>query len=309
VNYAQLYTAIQSYVQNYDTDFINNIPTFVLEAERRIYNSVQLAFLRKTLVGTLSPGSQYLSTPGDFLSTYALALINPDGSYEYLLDKDVNYLRAAYPNPTTTGTPRYYGLFGPVVSNGQYTNNLAYFFAPTPDVTYQLQITYYYYPPSIVSGVIQGTSFTTGGGGAGYNSGVFYNVALTNGSGASATATLVVTNGVVTGCTIENGGSLYVVGDLLNQADVRLGGGTGFQITVTNINNSTGTSWIGDNYEQVLLYACLVEGYGFMKGAADMMAYYQQKYDEGIKQLRRLGDGLERGDAYRDGQFKMPVTS
>jgi hypothetical protein len=75
------------------------------------------------------------------------------------------------------------------------------------------------------------------------------------------------------------------------------------------INNSTGTSWLGDNYEQVLLYACLVEAYGFMKGEVDIMTYYQQKYDQGIQQLKRLGDGLERGDAYRDGQYKVKVTS
>ena len=138
---------------------------------------------------------------------------------------------------------------------------------------------------------------------------MFYNVALRGGSGASATATIVIVEGSITSVTLENGGSLYVVGDTLTQDDVRLGGGVGFAATVQTINNSTGTSWLGDNYEQVLLYACLVEAYGFMKGEQDMLAYYQTKYDEGIKQLKRLGDGLERGDAYRDGQFKMKVTS
>jgi hypothetical protein len=309
VNYAQLYVAIQSYVQDYGDDFNSNIPTFVREAERRIYNSVQLAYLRKTLVGTLAPGDQYLSTPADFLSTYALSLIRPDGTFEFLLDKDVNFLRSAYPDPTETGEPKYYALFGPVVSGGLFTNNLAYMFAPTPAVTYQLEISYYYYPPSIVSGVITGTSFTTGGQGSGYNSGVYYNVPLTGGAGASATATLNIVAGAVITCTIENGGSLYLVGDTLTSTDVRIGNGSGFSITVTTINNSSGTSWLGDSYEQVLLYACLVEAYGYMKGEADMMAYYQQKYDQGIQQLKRLGDGLERGDAYRDGQFKMKVTS
>lgn len=307
MNYAQLYVAIQSYVQNYGDDFNSNIPTFVREAERRIYNSVQLAYLRKSAIGTLPLGDQYLTTPEDFLSTYSLSLIRPDGSYEFLLDKDVNFLRSGYPDPTELGEPKYYALFGPVVASGSLTNGLAYMFAPSADRTYQLEVNYYYYPASIVAGVI--VNSVIGSGGTNYTNGTYYDVALTGGSGASATATVTVTNGSVTGVSLENGGSLYLVGDVLGQNDVRLGGGTGFTLGVVTTNNSTGTSWLGDNYEQVLLYACLVEAYGFMKGEGDMLAYYQQKYDEGIKQLKRLGDGLERGDAYRDGQYKVKVTS
>lgn len=307
MNYAQLYVAIQSYAQNYGDDFNSNIPTFVREAERRIYNSVQLAYLRKSLVGTLSIGDQYLTTPEDFLSTYSLSLIRPDGTYEFLLDKDVNFLRSGYPDPTELGEPKYYALFGPVVAAGQLTNGLAYMFAPTPDRTYQLEVNYYYYPASIVSGVI--TSVRISNAGTNYSNGTYYDVPLIGGAGASATATITVTNGSITNVTLENGGSLYLTDDTLTQNDIRLGGGSGLAIRVLTINNSTGTSWLGDNYEQVLLYACLVEAYGFMKGEADIMTYYQQKYDEGIKQLKRLGDGLERGDAYRDGQYKVKVTS
>lgn len=307
MNYAQLYVAIQSYVQNYDSDFVSNIPTFVREAERRIYNSVQLAYLRKTLLGTLTSGVQYLATPTDFLSTYSLALKKLDGSYEFLLDKDITFMRQAFPNPDATGQPQYYALFGPVVSNGQFTNSLAYQFGPTPDASYQLEVNYYYYPPSIVAGVV--TALTSLVSGTGYNNGTWYNIPLTGGSGASVTATITVNNGGVTSCVVESGGSLYVVGDTLSANSVVLGNGAGFSIVVQEINNSTGTSWLGDSYEQVLLYGCLVEAYGFMKGEADMMTYYLAKYDDGIQQLRRLGDGLERGDAYRDGQFKRPVTA
>jgi len=305
VNYAQLYVAIQSYVQNYDSDFVDSIPTFVRQAERRIYNSVQLAYLRKTLVGALTTGVQYLSTPEDFLSTYSLSLVKPDGSYEFLIDKDITFMRQAFPNPTSLGQPQYYALFGPTVSNGALTNGLAYQFGPTPNAAYQLEINYYYYPPSIVSGVI--LTLTPPVGGAGYNNGTWYDVRLTGGSGASATATVTVAGGAITNIVVESGGSLYIVGDTLTSTDVQLGNGAGFSVSVAAINNSTGTSWLGDSYEQVLLYACLVEGYGFMKGETDMMTYYMQKYDDGIAQLRRLGDGLERGDAYRDGQFKRPV--
>lgn len=307
MNYAQLYVAIQSYVQNYDSDFVSNIPTFVREAERRIYNSVQLAYLRKTLVGALSTGVQYLATPADFLSTYSLSLVKQDGSYEYLIDKDITFMRQAFPNPNTTGQPKYYALFGPTISGGQLTNSLAYQFGPTPDYPYQLEVNYYYYPPSIVAGVITAVNGLVGG--SGYTNGTWYDVNLTGGAGASATATLTITNGSVTNCVIEGGGSLYLVGDILSSNDVVIGNGAGFSISVQAINNSSGTSWLGDSYEQVLLYACLVEAYGFMKGEADMMTYYMQKYEDGIAQLRRLGDGLERGDAYRDGQFKRPVTT
>jgi len=150
-------------------------------------------------------------------------LIRPDGSYEFLLDKDVNFLRSGYPDPTELGEPKYYALFGPVVASGSLTNGLAYMFAPTPDRAYQLEVNYYYYPASIVSGVITAVRVSTGG--TNYNNGTFYNVALTGGSGASATATVTVLNGAITNVALENGGSLYLAEDLLSQNDVRLGGG------------------------------------------------------------------------------------
>jgi hypothetical protein len=110
---------------------------------------------------------------------------------------------------------------------GQLTNGLAYMFAPTPNLNYQLEVHYYYYPASIVSGVITFASIANAG--TGYNNGVYYNVALTGGAAsASATATIVVANGGITDITLESGGSLYVVGDTLTQNDVRLGGGTAF---------------------------------------------------------------------------------
>lgn len=307
MNYAQLYVAIQSYVQNYETDFVSSIPTFVRQAERRIYNSVQLAYLRRNLRGTLTPGNQYLSVPADFLSTYSIAVIDGDGNYEYLLDKDVNFIRSAYPNPLVSGLPKYYGLFGPTTASGSITNDLSFILGPTPASNYGVEIHYYFYPASIVSGVIASIDTLTGG--SGYIDEVYYNVPLIGGAGASATATLIVVGGIVTSCVIENPGSLYMVDDVLVASQEIIGGGVGFSVTVRTINNSTGTSWLGDSYDAVLLYGCLVEAYGFMKGEGDMMAYYLQKYDEGIKQLKRLGDGLERGDAYRDGQFKMPVKS
>jgi hypothetical protein len=216
VNYAELSQAIQDYTQNYETTFVDNIPLFVEQTETRVYNTVLIPALRKNVTGATVSGNKYLSCPSDFLSSFSMAAVN-NGSYEYLLNKDVNFLRAAYPNPSDTGFPQYYALFGPTVTASVITNELSFILAPTPDAIYDVELHYYYYPASIVT---------------------------------------------------------------------------------------SGTSWLGDNYDPVLLYGSLVEAYIFMKGEQDMMTYYQTKYNEALQQLIRLGGALERGDAYRDGQFK-----
>jgi hypothetical protein len=221
VNYAELVIAIQDYTQNYEQTFVDNIPVFVQQAEERIYNSVQLPALRKNVTGITSSGNKYLSCPNDFLSSFSLAVIDSTGSYEYLLNKDVNFMRAAYPSPSDTGIPKYYSLFGPTVVAGAPTDELSFILAPTPDTAYAVELHYFYYPETIVT---------------------------------------------------------------------------------------ASTSWLGDNYSPVLLYGSLVEAYTFMKGEEDMMKYYQMKYGEAIGQLTRLGTGLERGDAYRDGQAKIKVN-
>jgi len=221
VNYAELVAEIQDYTQNYEASFVAAIPTFVQQAEKRIYNSVQLPVLRKNVTGAVVSGSKYVSCPADFLSVFSLAVIDDDDNYEYLLNKDVNYLRAAYPKATYTGIPQYYALFGATVNNGSPTNELSFIVAPTPDANYVVELHYYYYPESIVT---------------------------------------------------------------------------------------AGTSWVGDNYDPVLLYGSLLEAYTYMKGEADVMADYRKKYDDAMAQLNRLGTGLERGDAYRDGQAKMKVN-
>ena len=221
MNYAELVIAIQDYTQNYEQTFVDNIPVFVTQAEERIYNSVQLPALRKNVTGITSSGNKYLSCPNDFLSSFSLAVIDSTGSYEYLLNKDVNFMRAAYPSPSDTGIPKYYSLFGPTVVAGAPTDELSFILAPTPDTAYAVELHYFYYPETIVT---------------------------------------------------------------------------------------ASTSWLGDNYSPVLLYGSLVEAYTFMKGEEDMMKYYQMKYGEAIGQLTRLGTGLERGDAYRDGQAKIKVS-
>jgi hypothetical protein len=227
MNYTQLKQMIQDYTQNYETTFVADIPTFIQQAEQRIYNTVQFPSLRKNMTGNITIQNKYLSAPNDFLAVYSLAIYPVGGGdYIYLLNKDVNYMREAYPNPTSYGTPKYYALFGPTVTSGAITNELTFILGPTPDANYNAELHYYYYPVSI--------SDTT--------------------------------------------------------------------------NNPSGTSWLGDNFDSVLLYGSLVEAYTFMKGEADMVALYGQKYTEALALAKRLGDGMERQDAYRSGQYRQKVT-
>jgi len=227
VNYTQLTDAICDYTQNFDTDFVSNIPVFVQQAEERIFNTVQFPPLRKNMYSAITANNKYISLPNDFLSVFSLALItgvtnaNLDtGTYEYLLNKDVNFIRQAYPAPNATGEPKYYALFGPTIVSSAITTELSLILGPTPDAAYYVELHYFYYPTSIVT---------------------------------------------------------------------------------------AGTSWLGDNFDPVLLYGSLVEANTFMKGEADMTALYNGKYTEALAQAKRLGDGLERGDAYRDGQYKQKV--
>jgi hypothetical protein len=305
LNYVQLYQAIQDYSENTESLFVNNIPRFVQEAEERIYNSVQIPSLRKNVTGNLTSGSKYLSCPDDYLSTYSLAIIdNTTGAYTYLLNKDVNFIREAYPIPTSTGTPKYYALFGSQYSNA---NELSFILGPTPDSAYGAELHYFYYPVSIVQGAVSGIGTITGG--SLYTNGTYSNVPLTGGSGSGATANITVSGQTVTSVSIKNAGNFYVVGDSLSCSNTYIGGsGSGFSVAVSVVNNTAGTSWLGDNYDPVLLYGAMREAMLFMKGEQDLVKYYEDKYMEAVAQLNRLGTGLERGDAYRDGQAKIKVN-
>jgi hypothetical protein len=224
MNYTELSARIQAYAENTFPASAGNltsaeqIATFVQQAEERIYNSVQIPALRRNVTGTLTNGNQYLSCPDDFLSVFSLAIIDSTGRYEYLLNKDVNFIRQAYPNPSSTGLPRYYALFGP-----QYSaqTELSFILGPTPNDFYAAELHYFYYPESIVT---------------------------------------------------------------------------------------AGTTWLGDNYSPILLYGSLREVNIYTRAEPDMMAAIDAKYNEAFQQLNRLGTGLERGDAYRDGQAKIKVN-
>ena len=296
MNYDQLAQAIQDYAETTESVFVYNIPNFVQLAEERIYNSVQLPAIRKNVIGNFTSGDKYLALPSDYLASFSLAVIDATGSYEYLIDKDVNFIRQAYPSPSDSGTPKYYGQF----------DEDTYIIGPTPDADYQTELHYYYYPLSIVKGQITGFAAPTGG--SGYVDGTYENVNLTGGNGQFASANITVALGVVTTVTIVNPGALYVNGDILTCANTFLGGtGSGFSVAVNNIGNEAGTSWLGDNFESVLLYGALREAVIFQKGEQDMVNYYEQKYQESLVLLKVLGDGKDRRSAYRDGQVRVPV--
>jgi len=307
MNYETLYNTIQAYAENTEQLFVANIPTFVQQAEERVYNTINFPSLRKNVTGTLTTGNQYLSLPNDWLSTYSIAIYNTNYTpvpYTYLINKDVNFIREAYPTPSVAnrGTPKYYSIFGPTYSN---TNELSCILGPTPDADYNVELHYFFYPPTIVQGQISTLGTITGG--TLYTNGVYQNVSLTGGSGANATADIVITGGSIVSCTLTFGGNFYVVGDVLSCSS--LGNtGSGFSIPVSAVSNANGTSWLGDNFDPVLLYGAMREAMLFMKGEADLVTYYEQKYQEALGLAKRLGDGMERGDFYRDGQTKLDVS-
>ena len=154
MNYAELSASIQNYSESDEPLFVANIPNFVKTAEQKIYNSTQLSYLRKNVTGVTSTNNKYVATPLDFLSVYSIAVVAPDGSYEYLLNKDVNFIRQAYPAPTDTGLPKYYALFGPTTTNAdpaELTDELSLILGPTPNASYEVELHYFFYPESIVT--------------------------------------------------------------------------------------------------------------------------------------------------------------
>jgi hypothetical protein len=218
MNYTQLVSAIKGYAEN---DFPNTvgaftsadqIATFVQQAEQRVYNDIQLPALRKNVTGTLTTGNKYLACPSDWLATFSVAIINANNEYTYLLNKDVNFIREAFPDTDASfyGAPSYYAQF----------DQNTFILGPTPNDDYAVELHYFYYPESIVD---------------------------------------------------------------------------------------AGTSWLGDNFDSVLIYGALLEAGAFMKTDADTMAVYKNRYDEALGLLKMLGDGKNRQDAYRSGQVRYPV--
>lgn len=203
MNYTQLKQSIIDYTENTDTEFESVIPTFVQLAEQRIYNSVLIPNLRRNVSANAYANNRYLETPTDFLSTYEMMIIDADGDYWPMLQKEVSYMRQSYPDPTYVARPQYYAFF----------DDNTFYLAPTPDQAYTVELHYYYYPESIVT---------------------------------------------------------------------------------------NGTSWLGDNFEMVLLYGALVEAAAFMKADADIISNYGTQYDKYLFLLKNYADGRVRNDEYRN---------
>jgi hypothetical protein len=314
MNYNELYDTIQTYTENQFPEVYladgstvsaqTQINTFIRQAEQRIYNSMQFPTVRKNVTGVVSPSTPYLSAPNDFLSVYSLAVIDTDGAYEYLLNKDVNYIRAAYPNPSDAGLPKYYALFGPKVISEVVSNELSFILGPKPDAVYSVELHYYYYPLSIVQGVA--TSITNVSVSAfAVPDGRYVVTFASAAQSGGLTISLTIESQIASNVEVVSGGSGYVVNQLVGYSSTT----TPLQITaqVASVDNPEGTSWLGDNFDSVLLYGSLVEAYTFMKGETDVISMYENKYKEALGLAKRLADGLERGDAYRDGQYKQKV--
>jgi hypothetical protein len=216
MNYTELKANINDICENNFPD--DALAMFTKQAEQKIYSTVQLANLRKNVTGTLTVNNKYLSAPSDFLSTYSLAVIKANGDYLYLLNKDVNFIREAYPSSSSTGIPKHYAIFGPQSND---VDELSFILGPTPNANLGVELHYFYYPESIVT---------------------------------------------------------------------------------------AGTTWLGDNFDSALLNGALIEAIRYMKGEPQEIQNYEKLYLQAVALLKQLGDGKQRMDAYRDGQYRMPVS-
>jgi hypothetical protein len=216
VNYSELTQAIIDYTENNEASFVANIPMFVTTTETLVNNSVQLPAFRTNVTGVTTADFPYVALPPDFLAVFSLSVVQGAGAaanQTYLYQKDVEYIREAFPFPGVTGTPQYYGIF----------DNAAFILGPTPDDEYTVEMHYYAYPQSITTA-------------------------------------------------------------------------------------PSGTSWLGDNFPNVLLWGSLYNAYIYMKGEADLIQLYKSNYDEAMQSLKNLGDAKDRIDTFRTTQVRNKVV-
>jgi len=299
MKYAELVTAVQDYTENtFPTIDLN---TMIRVTEQNIYNTVQLANLRKNVTGTFSTTSEYLAVPSDFLAIYSLA-VKVNGVYSYMLSKDVDFIREAYPDPTVKGVPQHFALFG---TRSNSVNDLTFIVGPTATAAYDAEMHYYYYPESIVQRAIG--SLSTIVPGSGYANRWYFNVPLTgSASGIGATANVQVSGGAVVAVNIVNPGCYYAVGDSLTGV---LGStGSGFSVPVLTVSNENGETWVGEHFDAALLNGTLIEAIRYMKGEKDLVDLYQTQYLQSIALLKNLGDGKQEADTYRDGMPRVKVS-
>mgnify|MGYP000371401137 CR=1 FL=1 len=279
--FTTLRNAVEEYTQNDETTFVSNVALFVRMAEERVLKSVQLTVFQKNASGSMTSDNQFLAVPSDFISPLSLSITN-SSNFDFLLFKDTEFVQTYNPNPATTGVPKYYAQFD--------INNFV--LAPTPNTGFTTTLSYFYRPTSITqelliltvgaSGSFSTTETITGG-----TSGVVTTISALP---SSTTMTVVVPSG-----TFTNGETIT-------------GGTSGATTTVTSTGADTGVTWLSENAELTLLYGTLVEAYTFMKGEADMLSLYNNRFMESLSRLKNVGEAKEISDEYRTGQIMRQKT-
>lgn len=279
--FTTLRNAVEQYTQNDEATFVSNIDLFVKMAEERILKSVQLTVFQKNASGSMTSDNQFLAVPSDFISPLSLSITN-SSNFDFLLFKDIEFVQTYNPNPATTGVPKYYAQF----------DINSFVLAPTPNTGFTTTLSYFYRPTSITQELLILTvgasgSFSTTETITGETSGVVTTISALP---SSTTMTVVVPSG-----TFTNGETIT-------------GGTSGATTTVTSTGADTGTTWLSENAELTLLYGTLVEAYTFMKGEADMLSLYNNRFMESLSRLKNVGEAKEISDEYRTGQIMRQKT-
>jgi len=273
--FTTLRNAIKDYAENQETTFVSHIPDYIKSAEERIFKTVDLEFFRKNVSGTTSSSNQFLAVPEDYLASFSLS-ITKNSLKEFLSQKDVNYVQQYNPNTTITGTPKYYAIFD--------TDN--FILAPTPDASYVAELHYYFRPASLtaskttlvvssVSGTFTEADTLTGG---------------TSGAISKINFITTTTNFNVVIPPID-----FTVGETLTGSS---SGATGVVVSTTVDSAQT---WLSENAPNAMLYGSLLEAYTFMKGEADVMKLYNDRFLESLSRLKDYAEARENSDAYRRG--------
>jgi hypothetical protein len=286
MNYTQLKQLIQDYTQNYETTFVADIPTFVEQAEQRIFNSIQFPSLRKNVVGSITPYNQYLALPSDFLAPYSLAIYEnasttatgTSGAYTITVGSSSNII----PGQIASGTGIAPGALVVSLNGLVVTLNLPNTATVSGTVTFQGNYSFLLNKDVNFIREVYGNPIA-------YGTPQYYAL-----FGPTVVSSVITTNlSVIMGPTPDT--NYY--------SELHY-----YYYPVSISQTADGTSWLGNNFDTVLLYGSLVEAYTFMKGEQDMMTLYNQKYVEALALAKRLGDGMERQDAYRTPQFREAVT-
>jgi len=273
--YTQLKTSVKNYTDNQEVVFVSHLDTFIRSAEERIFKAVDLEFFRKNVSGSMTSGNEFLTTPTDYLASFSLSLTN-SSSKEFLLQKDVNFVQEYNPNSSTTGVPKYYAM---------YDVN-TFILAPTPNDNFSTELHYYYRPISLTKSKVTLTvSNVTGTFSSGET--------ITGGTSGESTTINSITSATEFVITLPTGD--FTVGETVT------GGTSGATGVVVSTSADTTLTWLSENAPNALLYGSLIEAYTFMKGEADVLKMYSERFVESLVRLKELGEARENEDANRQG--------